>query len=151
MVDFVNNMAMSNWLVFGILFLALELLWGRGYCFWLALIAGLVGFLQKLLPIYPGYAQVVTFGLLSLVFLLAWSRLLKSGARLQRPGMDNFNIAKGCMGKTVTLKRSMRKLQGKVELEGRTWRVRAKENFKKGTQLVVSGHDGVVLIAKRED
>lgn len=149
MLSFVQNLTVWNWLVFGIMFLALELIWGQGYCFWYAVIAGLIGFLQKILPHYEGYAQVITFAIMVSLATILWYRALKSGARLRRPGLENYNIAKACMGKSFILQKNMKKQRGKIQLEGRTWMVSAKENFKKGTQVTVTGHDGVVLIIKR--
>lgn len=149
MVNFVHDLTVWNWLIFGIMFLALELIWARGYCFWYAIFAGLVGFLQKVLPGFEGYAQVITFAILALLSTILWYRALQIGARLNRPGMENYNIAKTCMGKTFTLQKNMRKRKGKIQLEGRIWMLRAKENLKKGTEVKVTGHDGVILIVKR--
>ena len=146
MIAFIQQLSIWNWLLFGILFLAVELIWNKGYCFWYAVIVGFIGLLQVLLPHYEGYAQLITFIALSAIVTGLWRVALRSQTSLRRPGMENFNIAAAYIGKTFTLQKNMKKLHANVLLDNRIWKVRAKENLKKGADVKIIGHDGVILI-----
>lgn len=61
------------WVVAGVLII-LELLWPRYMFLWLGFAAAGVGFLLLLFASTPFRAQIVLFGLLSIVAVLAWRR-----------------------------------------------------------------------------
>ncbi len=146
MMSFIEQLSLWNWLLVGIVFLALELLSHRGYCFWLAMLAGFVGFLQMLWPGYTGDKQLITFVIFGLIITGLWRARLAKGTHTRGPHMENFNIAGAYLGKTFVLQKNMKKCYGKVTLDNHVFVIRAKENLKKGADVKIIGHDGVILL-----
>ena len=63
-----------HWWLLAALLLVLELTWPRYVLLWLGFAAAAVGFLMLVFPSTPGRAQLVLFGLLSVVAVVAWRR-----------------------------------------------------------------------------
>ena len=82
MTDMFASLGTWNWLIFGVVLMALELLAPGVFLFWLGLAAFLVGVLAFVV-VLPWQAQLLLFALFAAAAVPLWRRIAR-----QRPG-DN--------------------------------------------------------------
>ena len=79
MSDMFVTLGTWNWLIFGIILMALELLAPGVFLFWLGLAALLVGLLS--FAFAPGWQlQILMFALFAIAAVPLWRRLARTGA-----------------------------------------------------------------------
>jgi membrane protein implicated in regulation of membrane protease activity len=110
-----------NWLIFGVLLMALELLAPGVFMFWLGLSAFLVGVLSFIVT--PSWqVQILLFGLFALAAVPLWRRIAR-----QKPGANpNPFLNKrsdALVGRICTLDRPIIDGEGIVRIDDTVWRV----------------------------
>jgi hypothetical protein len=69
-----NNIVFWHWWILAGFLMVLELKWPAFFFLWIGFAAAAVGFLLLVFPSIPNRAQLVLFGTLALVAVLAWRR-----------------------------------------------------------------------------
>lgn len=73
-MDWTVQLVFWHWWVVAVVFVALEIVRPRFVFLWLGFAAAAVGFMLLVFPSTPARAQVVLFGLLAAVSVVAWRR-----------------------------------------------------------------------------
>lgn len=131
-----------NWLILGVLLMALELLAPGIFLFWLGLAAFLVGMLSFI--IMPGWQlQMLLFALFAAAAVPVWRRVAQ-----QKPGANpNPFLNKrtdAMIGRVCTLDRPIVDGSGIVRIDDTVWRVSGPD-LPAGTKVKIVKADGASL------
>ena len=133
-----------NWLIFGLVLMALELLAPGVFLFWLGLAALLVGVLSLLLE--PGWqAQILLFGLFAAAAVPLWRRMARSGdveVHASNPFLNRRTDA--LVGREFTLDKPIEGGVGTVRIDDTVWRVSGPDT-PAGSRIRIVAADGVQL------
>jgi hypothetical protein len=137
-----------HWLVFGGIFLILELTTCSGFLLWIGIASFLVGGIVYFLPniIWPW--QLLCFSVLSLFSCLLWWRYLKHFNEDNDQPVLNQRASQ-YIGRTLTLESSIENGRGRVKVGDTLWRVSG-EDMPEGTRVEVVSVDGVLLMVKKK-
>jgi membrane protein implicated in regulation of membrane protease activity len=133
------------WILAGVL-LILELTSPVFFFLWLGFSAAAVGFLLLVFPGIPIEGQLVLFGLLSIVAVLAWRRYRE----IHPPPSDQPLLnqrGEQYAGRIFTLEEPIVNGVGKVEVDDSSWKVKGPD-LPAGTRVRVIGVDGVIFIVE---
>ncbi|WP_315784322.1 MULTISPECIES: NfeD family protein [unclassified Bradyrhizobium] len=132
-----------NWLIFGIILMALELLAPGIFLIWLGLAALLVGLLSFALS--PGWQlQILLFALFSIAAVPLWRRLARANAA---PSQDNPFLNRrsaALVGREFTLEKPIIDGNGTVRIDDTVWRV-AGPDTPAGSRVRIVQADGAHL------
>lgn len=131
------------WLTLGGLLLAAEMLGTSGYLLWSGIAAVLVGLVEWLSP-FSWTAQGTLFALLTLVCVYLWYRWIRHRERHQQPNSLNQR-GNQLIGTHLTLDAPLINGIGHVKLGDSSWRVQADQDLPAGTQVIVTGVEGITL------
>ncbi|MEZ3499793.1 NfeD family protein [Pantoea sp. KPR_PJ] len=131
------------WLTLGGLLLAAEMLGTSGYLLWSGIAAVLVGIVEWLSP-FSWTAQGSLFALLTLVCVYLWYRWIRYRERSQQPNSLNQRGTQ-LTGTLLTLDAPLVNGVGHVKLGDSSWRVQADQDLPAGTQVIVTGIEGITL------
>ncbi|CAK6495344.1 Inner membrane protein YbbJ [Pantoea sp. Nvir] len=131
------------WLTLGGLLLAAEMLGTSGYLLWSGIAAVLVGIIEWLTP-FSWTAQGTLFAVLTLVCVYLWYRWMRQRERHQQPNSLNQR-GNQLIGTHLTLEAPLVNGIGHVRLGDSSWRVQAERDLPAGTQVVVTGIEGITL------
>jgi len=131
-----------NWIIAGMMLLALELVVPGGTMLWLgvaAIITGLAAFLQWI--DWP--LQFLLFGVLSLVLIAGWLRYSRGREKpSDRPFLNRR--AERLIGQELMLEEPIRNGEGRVALGDSVWRI-VGPDLPAGRRVRICGADGAVL------
>ncbi len=133
------------WILAGVL-LILELTTPVFFFLWIAFSATAVGFLLLVIPSMGIEIQLVLFGILSIVAVIAWRKyrethpLTSDQPLLNQRGLQYAD-------RIFTLEHPIVNGVGKVEVDDSTWRVKGPD-LPAGTRIRVTGVDGVVFVVE---
>jgi len=148
-MEWLKQIAFWHWWILAGVLLILELSSPVFFFLWLGFAAAAVGFLLLVFPSIPVEAQLVLFGILSVVAVLAWRRY-----REVRPPTSDQPLlnqrGQQYAGRIFTLNKPIVNGVGKVEVDDSTWRVKGPD-LPAGTRVKVTGVDGVVFIVCSAD
>ncbi len=133
------------WILAGVL-LILELTTPVFVFLWLGFAAAAVGFLLLVFPGLGVEAQLVSFGVLSVVAVIAWRRYRETHPPASDQPLLNQR-GQQYTGRVFTLDHPIVNGVGKVEVDDSTWRVKGPD-LPAGTHVRVVGVDGVVFIVE---
>jgi len=140
-MEWLKHIVFWHWWILAGVLLILELTSPVFFFLWLGFAAAAVGFLLLVFPSIPVEAQLVLFGILCIVAVLAWRRYREihppesDQPLLNQRGQQYTGIINGV---------------GKVEVDDSTWRVKGPD-LPVGTRVKVTGVDGVVFIVSRAE
>ena len=143
MTDMFVSLGTWNWLIFGFILMALELLAPGVFLFWLGLAALLVGLLSFV--VNPSWqAQLLMFAVFSVAAVPLWRRFaLKSGAAsVSNPFLNKRTDA--LVGREFTLEKPIVDGSGTVRIDDTIWRV-AGPDAPAGSRVRVVRADGASL------
>jgi hypothetical protein len=131
-----------SWLVFGLILLGLELVLPGGVFVWLGIAALLTALIDFVYPLdWP--RAVATFGVLGLLSILFWLRMVRSrGNDTDRPLLNRR--AERHVGEEMVLDEPIRGGVGRVPIGDTIWRI-AGPDLPAGRRVRVVGHEGAVL------
>jgi len=131
-----------NWLIFGVLLMALELLAPGVFLFWFGLAAFLVGMLSFIITL-SWQVQMLLFAVFAAAAVPLWRRVAQ-----QRPGSNpNPFLNKrtdALVGRVFTLDRPIVDGAGVVRIDDTVWRVSGPD-IAAGTQVKIVKADGANL------
>jgi membrane protein implicated in regulation of membrane protease activity len=143
MTDMFFTLGTWNWLIFGFILMALELLAPGVFLFWLGLAALLVGLLS--FAINPSWqAQLLMFAVLAVAAVPLWRRVALSnkGASQSNPFLNKR--ADALVGRVFTLEKPIIDGSGTVRIDDTIWRV-AGPDAPAGSRVKIVQADGASL------
>jgi hypothetical protein len=146
-VGWLNDILFWHWWILAGMLLILELTSPVFFFLWLGFSAAAVGFLLLVFPNIPVEAQLVLFGILSVVAVLAWRKFREVRPPLSDQPLLNQR-GQQYTGRIFTLDQPIVNGVGKVQVDDSTWRVKGPE-LPAGTPVRVVGVDGVVFVVER--
>ena len=122
MTEMFSTLGTWNWLIFGLLLMALELLAPGVFLFWLGLAALLVGLLS--FAIHPSWQlQILMFAVFAAAAVPLWRRVARQQHRRQQE-QSVSQQARRCAGRPVfTLEKPIIDGAGTVRIDDTIWRV----------------------------
>jgi len=148
-MEWFDHIVFWHWWILAGLLLILELTSPVFFFLWLGFAAAAVGFLLLVFPSIPVEAQLVLFGILCVVAVLAWRRYRE----IHPPESDQPLLnqrGQQYKDRVFTLDEAIVNGVGKVEVDDSTWRVKGPD-LPVGTRVKVTGVDGVVFIVTKAD
>lgn len=145
-MEWLDKIVFWHWWVLAGVLLILELTSPVFFFLWLGFAAAAVGFIILILPGTPVEAQLVLFGVLSVVAVVAWRRYRE----IHPPASDQPLLnqrGQQYAGRIFTLDHAIVNGDGKVEVDDSTWRVKGPD-LPAGTRVRVIGVDGVIFIVE---
>ena len=137
-----------NWLIFGLILMALELLAPGIFLFWLGLAALLVGLLSFVLQ--PSWQlQLLLFAVFAAAAVPLWRRLARrdNGASSSNPFLNKR--ADALVGRVFTLEKPIIDGSGTVRIDDTIWRV-AGPDTPAGSRVRIVRADGASLTVDAE-
>ncbi len=132
MSEMFSTLGTWNWLIFGVLLMALELLAPGVFLFWLGLAALLVGLLS--FAIHPSWQmQLLMFAIFAAAAVPLWRRLARSNQAASR-----------LVGRVFTLEKPIIDGSGTVRIDDTIWRV-AGPDVPAGSRVRIVQADGASL------
>jgi membrane protein implicated in regulation of membrane protease activity len=132
-----------NWLVFGIILMALELIAPGVFLFWLGLAALLVGLLSFV--IHPSWqAQILMFAAFAAVAVPLWRRVARSNSAVSKSNPFLNKRADALIGRVFTLEKPIIDGSGTVRIDDTVWRV-AGPDTPAGNRVKIVQADGASL------
>ena len=148
-MEWFNHIVFWHWWILAGILLILELTSPVFFFLWLGFAAAAVGFLLLVFPSIPVEAQLVLFGILCVVSVLAWRRYREIHPPESVQPLLNQR-GQQYKDRVFTLDEAIVNGVGKVEVDDSTWRVKGPD-LPVGTRVKVTGVDGVVFIVTKAD
>ena len=142
MTEMFSTLGTWNWLIFGFILMALELLAPGVFLFWLGLAALLVGLLS--FAINPSWqTQLLMFAIFAVAAVPLWRRVARSAAsQVSNPFLNKR--ADALVGRVFTLEKPIIDGSGTVRIDDTIWRV-AGPDAPAGSRVRVVQADGASL------
>lgn len=148
-MGWIDNILFWHWWILAGMLLILELTSPVFFFLWLGFSAAAVGFLLLVFPGIPIEAQLVLFGVLSVVAVLAWRKYREVHPPTSDQPLLNRR-GQQYAGRVFTLDHPIVNGVGKVEVDDSTWRVKGPD-LPAGTRVRVVDVDGVVFVVESAD
>jgi membrane protein implicated in regulation of membrane protease activity len=143
MSDMFSTLGTWNWLIFGVLLMALELLAPGIFLFWLGLAALLVGLLS--FAFHPSWqSQILIFAVFAACAVPLWRRVARGNTA---PSLSNPFLNKradALVGREFTLEKPIIDGSGTVRIDDTIWRV-AGPDAPAGSRVRIVRADGASL------
>jgi inner membrane protein len=132
-----------NWLIFGVVLMALELIAPGVFLFWLGLAALLVGLLS--FAIHPSWqVQILMFAVFAAAAVPLWRRVARSGTAVSKSNPFLNKRADALVGRVFTLEKPIIDGSGTVRIDDTIWRV-AGPDTPAGSRVRIVQADGASL------
>jgi inner membrane protein len=132
-----------NWLIFGIILMALELIAPGVFLFWLGLAALLVGLVS--FAFTPSWQlQILMFAIFAAAAVPVWRRLARNNAAAQANSPFLNKRADALVGRVFTLEKPIVDGTGTVRIDDTIWRI-AGPDAPAGSRVRVVQADGAKL------
>jgi membrane protein implicated in regulation of membrane protease activity len=145
-MEWLDHILFWHWWILAGALLILELTSPVFFFLWLGFSAAAVGFLLLVFPGTPVEAQLVLFGVLSFVAVLAWRKYRDVHAPDSGEPLFEQN-GQQYMGRVLTLDQAIVNGVGKIEVDDSAWRVKGPD-LPAGTPVRVIGVEGVAFIVE---
>jgi inner membrane protein len=143
MAEMFSTLGTWNWLVFGIVLMALELAAPGVFLFWLGLAALLVGLLSFV--IHPSWqAQILMFAVFAAAAVPLWRRVARSNNSVSKSNPFLNKRADALIGRVFTLEKPIIDGAGTVRIDDTVWRV-AGPDTPAGNRVKIVQADGASL------
>jgi inner membrane protein len=141
MTEMFATLGTWNWLIFGVILMALELLAPGIFLFWLGLAALLAGLLSFL--IHPSWqTQILMFAVFAACAVPLWRRIARGGNAVSNPFLNKR--ADALVGREFTLEKPIIDGCGTVRIDDTIWRV-AGPDIPAGSRVRIVQADGASL------
>lgn len=148
-MEWLSHISFWHWWILAGMLLILELTSPIFFFLWLGFSAAAVGFLLLVFPNLPVEVQLVLFGILSVVAVLAWRKYREARPPTSDQPLLNQR-GQQYAGRVFTLDHPIINGVGKVHVDDSTWRVKGPD-LPAGSRVRVVGVDGVVFIVEKID
>lgn len=145
-----ENMVFWHWWIVALVFVILEVFVPGAVLIWFGASAGVVGLLLFAMPDLGWELQFALWGALSIASVLISRRYLtKHPIKTDQPNLNRRGAQ--YVDRTFTLEEPVVNGYGKITVDDSTWKIKAPEDFKKGTKVRVTSVDGTMLIAEKAE
>jgi membrane protein implicated in regulation of membrane protease activity len=122
MAEMFTTLGTWNWLIFGFILMALELIAPGVFLFWLGLAALLVGLVSfAVAPVWQ--TQLLMFAVFAAIAVPIWRRLAKSNSSASASNPFLNKRADALVGRVFTLEKPIIDGAGTVRIDDTIWRV----------------------------
>jgi inner membrane protein len=143
MAEMFSTLGTWNWLIFGIILMALELVAPGVFLFWLGLAALLVGLLSFV--VHPSWQlQILMFAVFATAAVPLWRRFARSNHTVSKSNPFLNKRADALVGRVFTLEKPIIDGAGTVRIEDTVWRV-AGPDTPAGSRVRIVQADGASL------
>jgi membrane protein implicated in regulation of membrane protease activity len=145
MAEMFSTLGTWNWLIFGLILMALELLAPGVFLFWLGLAALLVGLLSFVFNVNPSWQlQILMFAVFAAAAVPLWRRVARkhTAASKSNPFLNKRSDA--LVGRVFTLEKPIVDGAGTVRIDDTIWRV-AGPDAPAGSRVRIVHADGASL------
>ena len=143
MAEMFSTLGTWNWLIFGFILMALELIAPGVFLFWLGLAALLVGLVSFVL--HPSWqSQLLMFAAFAVAAVPLWRRLSRSNREASQSNPYLNRRAAALVGRVFTLEKPIIDGSGTVRVDDTIWRV-AGPDTPAGSRVKVVQADGANL------
>ena len=143
MTEMFSTLGTWNWLVFGIILMALELVAPGVFLFWLGLAALLVGLLSFV--VQPSWqSQILMFAVFAAAAVPLWRRVARNHTSASKSNPFLNKRAEALVGRVFTLEKPIIDGSGTVRIDDTIWRV-AGPDAPAGSQVKIVRADGASL------
>jgi membrane protein implicated in regulation of membrane protease activity len=143
MSDMFVTLGTWNWLIFGLVLMALELIAPGVFLFWLGLAALLVGLLS--FAFHPSWqVQILMFALFAIAAVPVWRRLARTNATAEANSPFLNKRADALVGRVFTLEKPIVDGAGTVRIDDTVWRI-AGPDAPAGSRVRIVHADGAKL------
>ena len=143
MTEMLFTLGTWNWLIFGIVLMALELLAPGVFLFWLGLAALLVGLLS--FAINPSWQlQILMFAVFATAAVPLWRRVALSSKAVSKSNPFLNRRADALVGRVFTLEKPIIDGSGTIRIDDTIWRV-AGPDAPAGSRVRIVQADGASL------
>ena len=148
MIEIFSTLGTWNWLIFGIVLMALELLAPGVFLFWLGLAALLVGLLSFV--INPSWQmQILTFAIFAAAAVPLWRRVARNSKVASQSNPCRNKRADALVGRVFTLEKPIIDGSGTVRIDDSVWRVTGPD-VPAGSRVKIVQADGASLTVAPE-
>ena len=147
MMEFLTQMTLWHWFIFGIILLVLEvLISSNGFLLWVGIAAELVGIGVWIFPGLSINTQLLSFAIFAVCAAIGWHYYLKHHPiKTDHPTLNRRS--EQYIGRVFTLESPVINGMGKITVEDSSWRVRCSD-APAGTPVRIIGVDDVILIGE---
>ncbi len=138
------------WLGISITLLIIESLTKKGFYFWIAFIAGVVGLTQWIFPSLSIWIQLGLFFCCLIFSMITWKYFLKNFLH-QSDKIKTPRHAHNYLNQIMTLEHPTQNKIAKIFDNETIWRVLCPQDLPRGAQIKIVRIDGVVLIGEPVD
>src|ERR1700712_2434236 len=143
MAEMFSTLGTWNWLIFGFILMALELLAPGVFLFWLGLAALLVGLLS--FAIHPSWQlQILMFAIFAAAAVPLWRRVARQHGRVSESNPFLNKRSESLVGRVFTLEKPIVDGAGTVRIDDTIWRV-AGPDAPAGSRVRIVHADGARL------
>ena len=143
MAEMFTTLGTWNWLIFGFILMALELIAPGVFLFWLGLAALLVGLVS--FAVHPVWqTQLLMFAVFAAIAVPIWRRLAKSNSSASASNPFLNKRADALVGRVFTLEKPIIDGAGTVRIDDTIWRV-AGPDTPAGNRVRIVHADGANL------
>jgi membrane protein implicated in regulation of membrane protease activity len=143
MAEMFSTLGTWNWLVFGIILMALELVAPGVFLFWLGLAALLVGLLSFVVHL-SWQSQILMFAVFAAAAVPLWRRVARSNTAVSKSNPFLNKRADALVGRVFTLEKPIIDGSGTVRIDDTIWRV-AGPDVPAGSRVKIVQADGASL------
>jgi inner membrane protein len=143
MTEMLYTLGTWNWLIFGLILMALELLAPGVFLFWLGLAALLVGLISFAIS-PPWQLQILMFAVFATAAVPLWRRVARSNKAVSKSNPFLNKRADALVGRVFTLEKPIIDGSGTVRIDDTIWRV-AGPDTPAGSRVKIVQADGASL------
>jgi membrane protein implicated in regulation of membrane protease activity len=142
MTDLLSQLGTWNWLILGVVLMAIETFAPGVFMLWLGLAALIVGLLSFGLA-WSWQTQIIVFAVLSIAMVPLWRHFARRNARPTDKPFLNRRV-EGLIGRVFTLEKPIIDGIGTVRIDDTIWRV-AGPDAPSGSRVKITRADGANL------
>ena len=143
MAEMFSTLGTWNWLIFGLILMALELLAPGVFLFWLGLAALLVGLLS--FAVHPSWElQILMFAVFAAAAVPLWRRVARHHSAVSKSNPFLNKRSDALVGRVFTLEKPIIDGSGTVRIDDTVWRV-AGPDAPAGSRVRIVQADGASL------
>jgi membrane protein implicated in regulation of membrane protease activity len=143
MTEMFSTLGTWNWLIFGFILMALELLAPGVFMFWLGLAALLVGLLSFAVNL-SWQTQLLMFAVFAAAAVPLWRRVARSNSAVSKSNPFLNKRTDALIGRVFTLEKPIIDGSGTVRIDDTVWRV-AGPDTPAGSRVKIVQADGASL------
>ncbi len=145
-MELLNNLDYWHWFILAVVLVILEVFSPGVFFIWIGMAAGIVGIILLAVPELDWHYQLLIFALFSVADILAARFfLLRHPIKTDQPTLNRRG--EQYIGRVFTLAEPINNNEGKIRVDDSTWKIHGAD-CPAGTQVRVTGVDGVVLLIK---